>query len=198
MAIWSQRGRGGGAVALWEGERPPTSSSPLGPALPASAARPQQSSLEAPWTDSHPRGHRHSFDSTPLTAPQIQTSALMWRLPTGLIETRPPGPQPPSVSPNGDWLLLHPHGVPLIRTSLLPCGDQRPPASHQLATTLPSGFQLGLEARWGTPCQPSRPSEREALPEDFLFPEATDPLGRASTYTLSPPTKTHNCPAIRR
>lgn len=91
------------------------------------------SPLEAPWTDSHPRGHRHSFDSTPLTAPQIQTSALMWRLPTGLIETRPPGPQPPSVSPNGDWLLLHPHGVPLIRTSLLPCGDQRPPASHQLA-----------------------------------------------------------------
>lgn len=33
--------------------------------------------------------------TAPFTAPQIQTSAFMWRLSPGLIETRPPKPPPP-------------------------------------------------------------------------------------------------------
>lgn len=157
----------GEAVALWEGERPLPRHPPPRTCAPSICSKTPAifppSPLEVPWTDSHPRVTGIPLTALPFTTLQIQTSALMWRLPTGLIETRPSGSQPPSVSPNGDWLLLHPHGVPLIRTSLLPWWRPKASRFSSLSATLPSGFQLGLEARWGTPCQPSRPSERPCL-----------------------------------
>lgn len=52
--------------------------------------RPQQLSLQASLKpDSHPQVAGIPL-TAPFTAPQIQTSAFMWRLSPGLIETRPP------------------------------------------------------------------------------------------------------------
>lgn len=52
-----------------------------------------------------------SFYFLPYPVPQIQRSALKWRLFPGLIETRPPSPPPPpcrGVSSNRDWLPASP------------------------------------------------------------------------------------------
>lgn len=57
------------------------------------------SPLEVPWTDSQPHVTGIPLTAPPLTTPQIQTSALMWRLPTGLIKTRPPKPPTPQRFP---------------------------------------------------------------------------------------------------
>lgn len=62
----------------------------------------------------------------------------MWRLSPGLIETRlPPSLHPPSISPNRDWLSLHPHGVLLIRTSLLPWWRPKAASCFSPACLLP-------------------------------------------------------------
>lgn len=89
---------GWGAVALWEGERsPPTSSSPrtCAPIICRDPTNSPSKPSEVPWIDSHPQ-----VTGIPLTAffttPQIQMSAFMWRLSPGLIETRPPSLHPPA------------------------------------------------------------------------------------------------------
>lgn len=74
---------------------------PPGPVFLASAETPAafpQSPLEVPWTDSHSQVTGIPL-TVPFTTPQIQMSALKWRLSPGLIETRPLRP-PPSVSSN--------------------------------------------------------------------------------------------------
>lgn len=139
----------GEAVALWEGERPLPRHPPPRTCAPSICSKTPaifpSSPLEVPWTDSHPRVTGIPLTALPFTTPQIQTSALMWRLPTGLIETRPSGSQPPSVSPNGDWLLLHPHGVPLIRTSLLPWWS---PKASRFSPACPPLYLLASSWAW--------------------------------------------------
>lgn len=93
---------GVGNRALMGGsEDPPPHTPPPGPELLASADKPSslsyRTSLEAPWTDSHPR-----LTSIPLTAllfpplphsPNIEVCFEVEPV-SGLIETRPPSPPP--------------------------------------------------------------------------------------------------------
>lgn len=184
-----------------EGERTPCPHLPPQDLAAGICRQPNSLSLGAPSkppgltpTHSSQAFLSQSFYFLPYPVPQIQRSALKWRLFPSLIETRPPSPPPPpccGVSSNRDWLPASPpwgssnkEQLPnLIETKGRPQGI--PPLSLQLVCCplcLPASSGAWEWGGGGHSPSLALGAWEEVLPVGPLFPKAAKPWAWVTCY----------------